>query len=217
DGLLHRTWAKGSVGPLGVLEDHAGFAVGLCALHQATGEAEWLTWARELVALIPEHFEADGRLHATAGVVQDLPVRPQDLSDNPHPSGSSLALEAFLTVGHLTNDPELLERAEVVATGSMELVRRAPLGVGSLLATSTAFLAPREVAIVGPDPEPLLAVFREGYRRGTVVGFAPSPSPEIPLTEGRPGDGTRAYVCRGFVCDAPVAAPDALRGALEPE
>ncbi len=215
DGLLHRTWAKGTAGPIGVLEDHAGFALGLCALHQATGEAEWLTWARELVAIIPEFFEADGVLHATASIVDDLPVRPQDLSDNPHPSGSSLAFEAFLTVGHLTNDPELLRRAEVVAAGSMELVRKAPLGVGSLLAARTAFSSPREVAIVGPDPESLLRVVHATYRPGTVIGFAPEPTPGIPLTEGRSASGTQAYVCRGFVCDAPVSEPDALRDALD--
>ncbi|NND84421.1 MAG: thioredoxin domain-containing protein [Acidimicrobiia bacterium] len=214
DGLLHRTWAKGTVGPVGVLEDHAGFAVGLCALHQATGEAEWLTWARELVALIPEHFEEGGRLHATAGLVDDLPVRPQDLSDNPQPSGSSLAVHAFLTVGHLTNDPDLLARAEQAASGSMELVRRAALGVGSLLATRTAFLDPRELAIVGPDPGPLLEVLRSTYRPGTVLGFAAAPHPEIPLTDARGGEGTLAYVCRGFVCDAPVGDPEALRTAL---
>jgi uncharacterized protein YyaL (SSP411 family) len=214
DGLLHRTWAKGQAGPIGVLEDHAGFAVGLCALHQATGEAEWLTWARELVALIPDHFEADGRLHSTADVVDDLPIRPQDVSDNPHPSGSSLAVEAFLTVGHLTNDPSLLARAEDAARGSFELARRAPTAVGSLLATLTAFVDPRELAIVGPDPTPLLAVYRERYRRGTVLGFAEAPDMAIPLTEGRAGDGTRAFVCRGFVCDAPVDDPEALRTLL---
>jgi hypothetical protein len=39
---------------------------------------------------------------------------------------------------------------------------------------------------------------------------------DSPLWQGRPDDG-RAYVCRHYVCDAPVSEPDALREALARE
>ena len=44
-------------------------------------------------------------------------------------------------------------------------------------------------------------------------------APGEPLLADRPaGPGGRAlaYVCRGFVCDAPIADPDELAGVLSP-
>jgi hypothetical protein len=35
---------------------------------------------------------------------------------------------------------------------------------------------------------------------------------ESPLLEARPGGA--AYVCQGFVCDAPIADPDVLAGRV---
>jgi hypothetical protein len=39
----------------------------------------------------------------------------------------------------------------------------------------------------------------------------------VPLLADRPARGghATAYVCRGFVCDAPVSDPDALRTQLD--
>ncbi len=212
-GLLHRSWAKGRLGPGGVLADQAGYGLGLLALYEATGEPEWFTAAEDLIRAIPGHFMDGATVHATTAT--DLIARPQDLSDNPEPSGSSLAHEAFRRLGMLTNDITLLELAETVAKGSARIAERSPTAVGHLLATLSAHLDAAELAIVGPDPHALLASYRSAYRPGVVLAWSlePTSTPPLLAQRGEPGT-TLAYVCRGFVCDRPVSTPDELRTRL---
>jgi uncharacterized protein YyaL (SSP411 family) len=70
------------------------------------------------------------------------------------------------------------------------------------------------VAIVGPDPEPLVRVVRRDYRPHVVL--AGGDADGVPLLEDRePVDGrAAAYVCEHFVCQAPVTEPDALATML---
>jgi uncharacterized protein YyaL (SSP411 family) len=72
----------------------------------------------------------------------------------------------------------------------------------------------REVAIVGPDSEPLVRAVRSAYRPHLVVAAG---APDgVPLLEGRePVDGkAAAYVCEHFVCRAPVTTPEQLEATL---
>ncbi|HET7399322.1 MAG TPA: hypothetical protein VFJ94_12460, partial [Intrasporangium sp.] len=51
---------------------------------------------------------------------------------------------------------------------------------------------------------------------GMVAVAGPPDAPGIPLLAERPlvGERPAAYVCRGFVCDAPVTHPDDLARLL---
>ena len=99
-----------------------------------------------------------------------------------------------------------------------------PLGFGQWLqALAYSLSKPREIAIVGDpgsaDTQALLSVVREDYRPFEVVALG-APTPEtaaIPLLQDRGlVDGhAAAYVCRGFVCQAPVADPQALKELLK--
>ena len=91
---------------------------------------------------------------------------------------------------------------------------RAPRFAGwSLAAAELMRHGPEEIAVVGPagpERDRLAAAARR--RPGAVVVVADGPSEEIPLLIGRTAvDGApAAYVCRGFVCRAPVTNPDEL-------
>jgi uncharacterized protein len=73
-----------------------------------------------------------------------------------------------------------------------------------------------EVALVGfgDSLSQLARVVRETYRPHVVL--AGGPPDGVPLLEGRePVDGrAAAYVCEGFVCQAPVTTADDLAAAL---
>ena len=73
----------------------------------------------------------------------------------------------------------------------------------------------REVALVGPDLEPLERVVRSTFRPHLVLaGGEPD---GVPLLDGRePVDGrAAAYVCERFACQRPVTEPDELAALLE--
>ena len=78
---------------------------------------------------------------------------------------------------------------------------------------------PREIALVGTREElaPLLEVIRSRYRPFQVMAAAMGErEPSLALLESRPrvaGKGT-AYVCRQFVCQAPVVDPSELAEQL---
>ncbi|CCH77607.1 hypothetical protein BN12_2040007 [Nostocoides japonicum T1-X7] len=62
----------------------------------------------------------------------------------------------------------------------------------------------------------LAAIARACPSPGLVVAHGLPDAPGRPLLADRPlVDGSSAaYVCRGFVCDAPVTTPEALRSLL---
>ena len=96
-----------------------------------------------------------------------------------------------------------------------------PSGFGQWLNVASFMLGePREVALVGSQAQlgALLEVVRDGYRPFQVVAAGDgSEKAAVTLLENRTqidGKGT-AYVCRQFLCQAPVTDPLALSRQLE--
>ncbi|HSG64619.1 MAG TPA: hypothetical protein VLD39_06450, partial [Gammaproteobacteria bacterium] len=58
----------------------------------------------------------------------------------------------------------------------------------------------------------LLRVVGEAYVPHKVL--VQSGAEGLPLLEGRDPDVAKAYVCRGYVCDAPTDDPETLRSLL---
>jgi uncharacterized protein YyaL (SSP411 family) len=207
DQRLRRVSRNGQVGAhTGVLEDYADFAEGLLALHQVTGDAGRLDGAKHLLAVVLEHFgDGTGGFYDTADDAERLVRRPQDPTDNATPSGASAAAGALLTYAALTGS-DVHRTAAATAIG-----KAAPLFAdharfaGWACAVGEALVAgPAEVAVV--DRPDLLAVARRATSPGAVVVASG------PLMEGRPAGA--AYVCRGFVCDAPTTDEARLRAQL---
>ena len=221
DGRLRRSSRDGRVGAAAaVADDHGNLAEGLLALHQATGEARWLDAARQLLEVAVNQFGADdGGFHDTAADAEPLVLRPRSAADNAEPSGQSAIAGALLTCSALTGDTAMRERAEAALASSGFLAARDPRFAGWALAVAEAAVTgPLQVAVVGdgPDAEELLGVARASSSPGLVLAHGEPDSPGVPLLADRPlvGGAAAAYVCRGFVCDAPVTDAAALSAAL---
>lgn len=223
DGRLRRASLGGHVGEAaGVLDDHACLATGLLALHQATGEAEWLTRAQELVDLAITHF-ADpaepGCWFDTADDAERLITRPRDPFDGATPSGASSMAEALQLAASLS-DPERSPRYAAAVADTLDrgapLLARSARSAGHWLAVAEASVrGPIQVAVATDGAETgLLDTARRAAPGGAVVvGGAPDSVPLLadrPLVDGAPA----AYVCRGSVCDRPVTGVEELRAAL---
>ncbi len=222
-GRLARTSRDGAAGAnAGVLEDYADVAEGFLALAAVTGEGVWLEFAGLLLDTVLRHFtSADGTFYDTADDAEALIRRPQDPTDNAAPSGWTAAAGALLSYAAHTGSAEHRTAAERALGVVGALAARAPRFIGWGLAVAEAALdGPREVAVVGPADD--LAT-HELHRTallatapGAVVTCGEPDSEEFPLSRGRGlVDGRpAAYVCRGFVCDAPTTDAQALAEKL---
>jgi uncharacterized protein YyaL (SSP411 family) len=228
DGRLRRASRDGVAGAhAGVLEDYGDLAEGLLALHAATGEGRWLTWAGELLDVVAEQF-VDGSdagpstWHDTAADAEALVHRPFDPADGPTPSGIAAVAGALVGYGALAGSAEHRNRGEAALASLARLVTRAPRAAGWAAAVGEALLAgPLEVAVsgpAGPERDALTAAARASTSPGAVVVVGEPDAPGVPLLADRPTRDGRpaAYVCRGFVCSAPVTEVSALSAAMSP-
>ncbi|HVT65780.1 MAG TPA: thioredoxin domain-containing protein [Mycobacteriales bacterium] len=209
DGRLRRASRDGVVGaPAGVLEDYGCVAEGLLVLHQVTGERRWLDVAEQLLDVALTHFgDGEGGFFDTADDAEQLVRRPRDPTDGATPSGTSSIAAALLGSAALTGNALHREAADRVVASASDLIERFPRFAGQSAAVAEAVLAgPLEIAVVG-SPE-LAAIARRTTSPGAVVVTGG----DSPLLADRPA--AAAYVCRGFVCDAPLGDPVALAHRL---
>ncbi|HET8599288.1 MAG TPA: thioredoxin domain-containing protein [Segeticoccus sp.] len=222
DDRLRRVSRGGRVGAAdGVADDHGDLAEGLLTLHQATGEAVWLDRAGTVLEWATARFAAsDGGFHDTAHDAEELFTRPRSPADNAEPAGQSALAGALLTHSALTGSQAHRAAAEAALRASAAVAAREPRFAGWTLAVAEAVLSgPLQVAVstpAGGSGGELLRVARMSPSPGLVSVAGAEDAPGLPLLTGRPAPGgvATAYLCRGFVCDAPTSDPRALRAAL---
>ncbi len=228
-GRLLRSWKDGQARIKGYLEDYAMVGAGLLALYEATFDRRWLEESRRLAeGALSLFWDAEKEIFFDTGADQEaLVVRPRNLYDNAVPSGSSVAIDWLLRLAVFFGE----ERYEPLALKALrpmaDLMGRHPSGFGRYLTALDFHLGPvAEVALVLPaGPEDAASLVREIFGRylpnRVVVGAAQgSPAAAgMPLLTDRPAVDGRptAYLCRRFVCQAPVTDPQALARQLAGE
>jgi hypothetical protein len=223
DDRLCRTSRDGRPGANeGVLDDYGSVAEGFQALFTVTGDDEWLVLAGILLDIAVQHFaDGEGGFFDTADDAPALIQRPRDPSDNAEPSGWFAVANACVTQAALTGLTEYRDVAERALGIATALAPRAPRAAGWGLAAATALLAgPLEVAVVARADDPSAAEWHRvalmGTSPGLVVAIGADEASEVPLLRDRPAIDGRptAYVCRGFVCDAPVTSLSQLASSV---
>jgi uncharacterized protein YyaL (SSP411 family) len=221
DGRLRRVSRDGVVGaPAGVLEDYGCVAEAFCAIHQLTGDGQWLTRAGRLLDVALDHFPTgQGGFYDTADDAERLVTRPADPTDNATPSGLAALCAGLVAYAALSGETRYREAADAALATVGPLISGHPRFAGYSAAVAEAVLSgPYEIAIATPNPagDPLV---RAAYRHappGTVVVAGEPDRAGVPLLADRPliGGEAAAYVCRGFVCDRPVTTVDELVARL---
>jgi uncharacterized protein YyaL (SSP411 family) len=220
-GRLRRVSRDGRPGPhAGVLDDYGAVAEALCALHQVSGSGRWLDLARDVLDAALAHFAApDGGFYDTADDAEELITRPADPTDNATPSGLSSVASALVTYAALAGESTYREAAERALSRVSALTARHGRFVGYACAVGEALLSgPFEIAVATEEPQadPLVRAAWRLAPPGAVVVAGRPDAAGVPLLAHRPlRDGTSAvYVCRNFVCDAPVTTEEQLAAAL---
>ncbi len=220
DGQLLRVSLAGTVGTAaGLADDYGNLAEGLLALHQATGEGQWLADAGRLLDAAITRFGDESGVFFDTAADTDLLVRPHSPSDNAEPSGHAALTGALLTYAVLAGSAEHLARADAALAAGGTVAAQDPRFAGWLLSVAEARQAgPIHVAIVGSGPmaTALTQTARSATSPGLVVVAGPPDAPDVPMLAGRVAvsDQATAYVCRGAVCSLPLATVPDLEAAL---
>jgi uncharacterized protein len=217
DGRLLRTYKDGRAHIDAYLEDHAYLLEAMLTLYAATLDSRWYHEAVRLAEVLRERFadpEHGGFFTTGTGQINGF-ARRKDLDDAPIPAGGSAAAFGLLRLAALSGEHAYESQALGVLRVLAPIVGGHPQGFGHALQALDFYLAHvREVAVLGSGPgfDELVLVVRGAYRPHVVLAGGPADDGEVPLLQGRgPVDGhAAAYVCEGFVCQAPVTDPGAL-------
>jgi len=222
---MRRSYKDGRATLAGYLEDQAAVVDGLLSLYEATFDDGWLDEVRRLASemLVAFWDEPSAAFFDTAADQERLVVRPQDVTDNAIPSGTSMAVDVLLRGGMLLGEDSWISKARSTLERLAPTAAKAPLAFGRLLAALDFELGrPVELAVIGPPADPqtrrLLEVARRRYLPNRLVAAAPDGDGRgIPLlSERHPLNGAAtAYLCEGFVCQSPTTDPAELQRQLE--
>jgi uncharacterized protein YyaL (SSP411 family) len=223
DKLL-RSWRDGKALHNAYLEDYASLILALLALYQSDHNVDWYRKAVSLAErMIADFYDEDEGFFDTARDHESLIARPQESQDNATPSGSSLALQAVLTLSAYTGVGRYYDIAAQTISPLQETFAAYPTAFANwLCALDLALAEIKEVAIIGdPDAagtQALIETMWSSFRLDVVLAVSSDPTTEDrpPLLKDRSMvDGKpTAYVCRYFVCQQPTTDPDTLVNQL---
>ena len=221
---LLRRYRKGDAAVEGYAEDYAYLIFGLLELFQADGDPRWLEWALMLQRRQDELFAdpVEGGWFSTTGLDETVLLRLKEDYDGAEPSATSVTVLNLLTLSHLTGDTgfeQSVERAFGVFASRIEQGART---VPMMMAALSAYHAgPWQVVARG---DAMMDVLRKRYlpfavtvpladldtsRRSDLARLLPWIEPMVARA-----DAAIAYLCRNFVCEAPITSPTELEAKL---
>jgi uncharacterized protein YyaL (SSP411 family) len=225
DGGLYRTYRAGKAHLSAYLEDYAYFAQGLVSLYEVSGEERYLNEAARLAERMLNDFgdpEA-GAFYQTAHDHEALLARVRDGHDGAIPNANAIAAHALARLARHLGRPAWEERARQALRGYAKSVERLPRAFGSTL-NALDFISEvsLELVLVGDANalgyDDLAAELAKRFAPNRIEArIAADHGSRLPLTQGKSlVDGKAAlYVCRNFVCAAPVTTAAEAAALLE--
>jgi uncharacterized protein YyaL (SSP411 family) len=211
DGRLLAT-AKDGVSHLNAyLDDYAYLANALLEMLQVRWRNQDLAWLRAVLDAMLEHFEDRqlGGFFFTSDDHEALIHRSKSFSDDAIPAGNGIAARVLIRAGYLLGETRYLESAERTLRAAWLAMNRFPHGHMSLLEALDEYLTPPEIVIVREQPadgDSWQREFDRLYAPHRLVFSIPAglDGLDAAIADKKPGPSTRAYVCRGSTCSAPV-------------
>lgn len=224
-GTLLRSWRHGRANHIAYLEDYAALILGLIALYQSDPDAKWFQSAVMLAEEMLENFrDPQGGFYDTSASHSNLFMRPKDTQDNATPSGNALAAMALIQLSTYTGNRAWHEMALAMLTTIQDAAVRYPTAFAKWLCALDAAIHPaQEIAILSPgnspEAEAMIDALWSHFRPDCLAAIA-----LFPPAEGSPAllghrflidSKPTAYVCRQFVCQAPVTTAEELRQQID--
>ena len=217
EGRLGHSWREGRLVFPGLASDYAAMIGAALALHQATGEAQYLERARAWQAALETHHAAeDGGYYLTADDAEGLILRPDATADDAVTNPNALIARNLVRLATLTGDESYRARADRLFEGLMP--RAAPQlysHAGLLNALDTRLRAPEIVVVGAGDLAEALVDTAARLPRVDMtiqrVGDAAAlPADHPAKAKALTVEGDAAFVCAGAVCSLPVTDTNRL-------
>ncbi|MXW83792.1 MAG: thioredoxin domain-containing protein [Rhodothermaceae bacterium] len=209
--LLHR-WREGEAAIAGMLDDYAYMIMGLLALHEATGEKNYCSWAMSLTQTVLAEFRDEkGGFYLTAQDSEELLMRPRQSFDSALPAGGAVMMMNLLRLGRITGKTELEAAGHDAIAAHSAGLRQYPDGFNAALSALDYALGPSTEVIVSgnrsiAETQEMLSALRGMYAPNAVIlsrpVFGGSNQPAI-------------HVCHGRTCDLPTQDTEAVIARLQ--
>jgi uncharacterized protein YyaL (SSP411 family) len=214
DDRLGHSWRDGRLLYPGLASDFAAMIRAALALHEATGEQDYLYQALSWQAALDRHYAnpSNGGYYLTADDAEGLVVRPASTADDATPNLNALAAQNLIRLAALTGDHAWRDKADrliegILATGGDNLFAH----IGILNAVDMR-LNIAEIVVTGEGADALVeAALQLPFLNRTVVraGTADALPVSHPAQDKlNAASGAAAFVCVGETCSLPVTRPE---------
>jgi uncharacterized protein YyaL (SSP411 family) len=221
--VLHSSRAGRAQHPASV-DDYANLCRAALALHEATGDLDFLARACDWVKTLDEYYwdDTEGGYFFAAKDTKGLIARAKTAADSAVPAGNGTLVGVLTRLAMLTGEEAYGRRAEAIVEAFSGEIARNFFPLATLLNNTELLEKPLQVVIVGQNDDPsfrslLRAVYEVSLPNRVVLSLPPDGSlpPGHPaagkgLIDGRPA----AYVCKGPVCSLPITDAKTLLDSL---
>ncbi len=221
--ILYRLFRgeRGSV--RGFADDYSMLIQALLDLHEATGSASALQWARELHQVFHQHFSRKaGGWYETDGLDRSLLSRMQESYEGAEPGANAVAVRNGMRLASLLGEEVFAIQARTAITRYSKEMQQQSQALPLMI--TNAYLADRNtpsvVIVEGTGADALRAVFHEIAVPGsTLLNLNEETrkilqAPWLQAMKNRDGVA-QAFVCEGKSCKAPTIDPDEFRQQLK--
>lgn len=221
DGRLLACYAGGEARLPAYLDDYAFLIEAALDLCQARWDDGTLRFSLDLTEVVLERFQDTrrGGFHFTADDHERLIVRPKPLFDETLPSANGVMAHNLLRLGRLLGHMPWLVAAEKTLKWAWPSLERNPMACSALLRALDEYFNAGQTVILrhtDGDIRPWRGALAR-YRPGRLCLVIPPGAGDLPAALGEkrpPRSGTRAWVCEGTTCSAPVDEPSRLAALL---
>ena len=222
--LLHR-YRDGEAKYEGTLEDYAYLINGLLDLYEATYEVKYLEFAIELNQTTIDKFydNENSGFFDVAENTEDVILKTKDSYDGAEPAGNSIQIMNLLRLGYMTDNKDLIEKAESSLKLFSAELDRLPFSSPQMLCSLSFVLnSPKEIIVTG-DPvnektKELVNCVNEIYIPNKVVMHSSeefikiAPFIEKLITGNKE---PKVYVCENYQCNLPTDDTEKLKELLK--
>jgi uncharacterized protein YyaL (SSP411 family) len=200
----------------GLASDFAAMIRAALALHEATGQAEYLDRALAWQRAFDAHYAnpQNGGYYLTADDAEGLVVRPAATSDDATPNPNALAAQNLVRLAVLAGDPQWREKADRLIEGVLAAAADNLFSHAALLNAVDFRLNAAEIVVTGPEHERFAAAALALPFLNRIVLRAPStdalPASHPAQSKIAAGPTSAAFVCVGETCSLPVTEPDKI-------